>query len=313
MSANIANIPAVLISYSVSVLSNSRQDPAITKGVKELHKLTGKSGKWIKYKLPEEALEQVRKAATRGRSNHYALTLPWEEGQRLLPLSARGAYDAQIEKDRTFFNACVEDFITNYPDWVDVAKEMHNGTFAPSDYPGLEAYPGTKPSGVSAEDWTAQVAAMKLSEGYAVRLREEFSLTVTPSPIPQASHFNATMRGMYGDALEQANQSRIDAAVKAVWDRLLEPVAHMVERLSDPGKVYRDSLVDNVREILQLLPQLNITGDAKLVAAAEQIRTKLAALNPDALRQSTVLRAQVTGAAKSILATFGQMGSRKLA
>lgn len=312
MSINTTNIPAVLTSYSASVLSNARQDQTITKGVRELHKLTGKSGKWIKYKLPEEALEQVRKAATRGRTNHYTLTLPWEDGQRLLPLASRAAYEAQMEKDKAFFWACVDDFIANYGEWVTIAKDMHNGTFAPGDYVGLEAYPSVKPASMSAEDWTAEVAGMTLRDGYQTRLREEFSVSTTPAPLPAASHFNATMRGLYGEALEQANTARIDAAVKAVWDRLLEPVAHMVERLASPEKVYRDSLVDNVREILLLLPSLNITGDQKLAAAAEEIRTKLAGINADTLRQSTVLRAQAAGAAKSIIASFGSMGSRKL-
>lgn len=285
------SLNAVLVRLSISQFCNSREDDSITKEVKTLHKLAGKAGKWVKIKLPEEALSPISKHASRCRAAHYELTLPWIEGYRLLTIAARPIYEAQMAKLHGEFNTHVADFIAKYHDgdggWIAAAKTMHNGTFNPGDYPDKET------------------------------CRGQFSFRTEYSPVPQADHFAGVITGqalekMKAD-LEQQNQRRIDEAVADLWGRLIAPVAAMAEKLADKDAVFRDSLVHNLDEIANLVPALDVVGDGKLLAAAKEIKTKLASLDPDTLRTSKVIRRAAADMATDICKRFGGLGVRKLA
>jgi hypothetical protein len=73
-----------------------------------------------------------------------------------------------------------------------------------------------------------------------------------------------------------------------------------------------DKLIENLREVLDLAPGLNLGNDPEVNALVRTCRQKLLAA-PDALRDSALQRRMVAAAAKNITNTFGQMGGRKLA
>lgn len=276
-------LPAVIVKLSISILSNTRQDPGITEGVKALHKLTGKAGRWVKYKLPDEALAAVRKAASGVRQVHYELTLPWEEGYSMLPAKGRTHYDTKIADARAEFNAAVDAFVEAYPGWIEQAKLMHGDTFNASDYPNPE------------------------------NVRDEFRITLNVYPMPSASHFDAEMRGLYGETLEAANQQRVEAAVVSLWHRVIDPIKKMADTLQSQDAIFRDTLVDNVRDVLKIIPALNLTNDAGLLAATAEIEMNLSKLNPDTLRENRTVRKQAAAAAAAIVQKFGNLGGRKFA
>lgn len=280
---NITN--AVLVRLSIGQFNNSREDDSITKEVKVLHQLSGKAGKWVKIKLPETALEAIRKHASACRTEHYRLTLPWVEGQRLLPLSARAVYSEKMETLRKEFDGHVERFIQKYPEHVEEARKMHNGTFNESDYPD------------------------------PLIVRRMFTFAVETTPVPAANHFS----GIVGEELtrirqelEATNAKRIEQAVADTWNRLLDPVSKMATTLASKDAIFRDSLVGNIRAITGLIPQLNVTGDPRLAKAAEEVSKVLGSLEPDLLRNSTVIRRQAADAASSFVKRFGALGVRKL-
>jgi hypothetical protein len=278
---------AVLVRLSVSQFNNSREDDSITKEVKALHKLAGKAGKWVKIKLPDEALEDIRSAVGKARTEHYRITLPWEDGNRLLPLTARTAYEASQAVHRDTFNQLVAKFIGEYPQWIAKAREMHNGTFNEGDYPPEDI------------------------------LRTQFTYRNEYSPVPAASHFVSSITGpaleQMRQQLEQSNQRRVEQAIADVWNRLLEPVRKLSEKLTEKDPIFRDTLVSNVRDILALVPTLNVVGNAQLTAAAQQIQSTLGSLDADLLRTNKVVRRLAAEGATEIVRKFGALGARKFA
>jgi len=282
-----STIQGVLARLSISQFSNTREDDSITREVKELHKLTGKAGKWVKIKLPEEFLAGVRKAAGNARQAHYDASLQWEEGYRLLPMTAKPRYDVAMQDAKTKFDAAVDAFVATYPDAIAKAKEMHNGTYRDADYPTLDT------------------------------VREVFGFSVTFYPIPAGNHFDVNLVGPAVTAmraqLEAANAAKVDQAVNELWNRLLDPVTKMAETLRDPSAIFRDSLVGNVIQVLDLVPSLNVTGSDKLKAAAAEVRSSLANLNPDVLRNNRTVRRAAAAAAGDIAQRFGSFAGRKLA
>lgn len=277
---------AVLVSLHIPIFPNSRQDDSITKEVKTLHSLKGEAGRWVKVKLPEHCLSPIRKCAAAARSTHYQLTLTWEDGSRLLPIAAKTRYEQEMAKAKTDFNALVDEFVAAYPSYIEAAREMHNGTFRESDYP---------PAG---------------------EVRQVFGFTTDYSPVPQSSHFDVHVIGPAVTAmraqLEAANARKVEEAVADAWERLLGPVRKMAETLSQPDAVFRDSLIGNVDEVCGLIPSLSL-GNAKMEAAAAEIRKTLSGLDPTVLRANRVVRRTAAQAADNIVRRLGAMGVRKFA
>ena len=67
-----------------------------------------------------------------------------------------------------------------------------------------------------------------------------------------------------------------------------------MERVSDRlqedenGKplVFRNSMIENIRELVDVVPRLNLFGDDALAWLCEQVKEKIASVEPDALRPS---------------------------
>lgn len=277
------NIHAVLVSLRFGLFPNTRQDVDITDEVKAKKALGNGAGKWVKYKLPDEALSPIRKFAGECRKFHYDHTCCWEDGKRLLSERARQTYDTRMNEFSTEFFRIVDEFGEEYPNWIEHARIMHAGTFEQSDYPS----------------WSL--------------CRQTFKFVITHEPIPRPDHFNPELQRIYGRALEAMTEQKIENAVADTWDRLLKPVQAMVERLASPNAVFRDSLVENIREVTALVPALNLTGDSRLAEAARLIESQLSNLNPENLRDSKVDRKEAYERAQQLVARFGGLGKRKLA
>ena len=62
------------------------------------------------------------------------------------------------------------------------------------------------------------------------------------------------------------------------------------ERLrdGDDGKplVFRNSMIEHLRALVEVAPRLNLFGDAHLAQLCEQVKERIAAVEPDALRLS---------------------------
>jgi hypothetical protein len=92
----------------------------------------------------------------------------------------------------------------------------------------------------------------------------------------------------YGDQLREA--------MADVWKRAHEALTKMSERLDyaddTTKKVFRDTLVTNVQEIVDLLDTMNITADPAMTEAHKRLDAAMQGITPDALREDAYLRAQ---------------------
>ncbi|MGI8552470.1 MAG: hypothetical protein ACR2PL_17030, partial [Dehalococcoidia bacterium] len=83
---------------------------------------------------------------------------------------------------------------------------------------------------------------------------------------------------------------------------------HMVERLWSyrvtaegvNGK-FHDTLVENVRELVDLLPTLNVTGNTTMAELSERMKAELCRYSAQTLRDSTSARERTAAAAEDIL------------
>jgi len=272
---------AILVKLHIRKFCNSRTDPSITQGVKDLHKLTGNAGRWVKNKLPQGCLDDVNKAASEVYRIHRQRTLTWEEGTHLLPLAGRPKYEQDILVAKGGFIAAVEGFALSYPMFVDEARNMHAKTWNPADYPAAES------------------------------IRECFGVQTLFYPLPASSHFNSELSELYGPQLDQQTAEKTAEAVKETWDRLLAPVRHMVAKLKDEDGEFRDSLVGNIHEMLELMPALALTDNGLMKQACDEIRETLGKTQPDQLRKNKAVREATAKAAQDLVSKFSVMGTRQ--
>ena len=101
---------------------------------------------------------------------------------------------------------------------------------------------------------------------------------------------------------EKAVTAMFETAMRHPYKRIVEVVNKMVEKLSDEGARFKNSLVDNIKEVVDLLPQLNITKSKELEDIADRLNQDLCSVAPDALRYDLNKRKEVVEKAEKIMA-----------
>ncbi len=273
------NERALLVTLSLSKFEPKKTDKRITKQVLSANGSQPGTLRVAKTLLPDEAIEPIRKVHGEIRDYHYKHTLAWgENNERLLSSAHFLEYQAKMASYRDEHERLADAFALNYPAYVDAARVALNGAFLASDYPSQSS------------------------------IRDKFRFRLDFGPVPDAGDFRISVMREAMDELRAGVDARIaDATRGAQTDaarRIAEPLAAIVTRLSEPDAVFRDSLIGNLREICDLLPALNITGDPTLESARQRIRADLYDTDPDLLRENATVRASTARKAQNILDTM---------
>lgn len=296
---------AVLMRVSMSLPGENRQDPALSSTVKTEHGLGAQSGRWIKSLYPKKALEGIKKLDNEARAYHAAVTLPFDTGIGILPAALIMEYGDRMREFRGRREVLRDEFLNNPEEWIAWAIKEHNGTFDPDLYPGCSKVDGSAtPQNVEAvllgNDFVVDREVWKREMG------SKFEFGAVPLPVPDGGHFADTVASLLGTDVQAVDQRVRDAAKEAEREllrRLLEPVVAMAQKLAEMPKtgkdgkaksdiVFRDSLVENLREIASLGPKLNISGDPEIDRFCAEIKA-LSAVKPDTLREDKAVRADI--------------------
>jgi len=174
-------------------------------------------------------------------------------GMHLLPVALIGKVRERIAEYGTERDALIEDFITTYPTRIDEARESLQQLFDPADYPAVEA----------------------IRKFFKVRVRYLPASFVGAA----AGELASISEDIYREEQKKAEADRqvvIDNARALLRNRLKEVIGEFVQRLAPQvngkKKIFRDSLVPNFLDALDLLEHREITNDdemCKLVAASK--------------------------------------------
>jgi len=273
----------MLAMLNVSVWSARAFDARATAEVQENHNQREDIGRFNKRLLPEKAarFDAVCEVARRARAAFYRRTLRYgQDGVRLLPASAYMDLAGEIRAFRSEFPVLVDAFIEDLPNLKLRQREILNGLFVEGDYPSTE------------------------------ELRGRFGFRFKVLPFPDADQFGVALpedelARIRGDVREHAAEVA-ETAMRDLWERLYEVVERMAQRLLQPKPVIRDSLVGNIRELVEILPSLNFTADANLSELCAQVSTKLASQSAEDLRTSDGARVEAARQAAEIQAKMAE-------
>jgi hypothetical protein len=273
------NDRALLVQLSISQWTARKLDKRVTADVAAANNAAVGAGNYNKVLLPgADELAAIHQLSTAIRTKFYDNTLAWSNtGQQLLPSANYLAFMTEFRTMRNEWNARVSKFVSVYPSLLASAPMSLGKLFNPSDYPP------------------------------ANELHRKFDMDIAVMPVP-TNDFRVSIAGEELSRIQQDVEERVNAAYKGamgdVWQRLFDRVAHIAEKCADPRAIFRDSMIENARELCAMLPRLNFTDDPDLERLRLEVEGKLLC-HPEALRNDPELRRDTASAAKSIMDAMG--------
>jgi hypothetical protein len=264
---------AMLTVLTISQWTNRKHDKIVSAEVEVSHAAKD-AGRYNKQLINKAALDPISKIAGAARDYHYKVTLPWgNNGERLLPAALFLDYAENMRMYKDTFAQRAREFVGIYPDLVRDARTRLGSMYNALDYPA------------------------------ASDIADKFDIATSFTPVPSANDFRVDLSEEYVDKIKSEITSAVEErqrdAVKHCWDRVRDVVGKIHERLEDKDKTFRDSLIENARELVSILPALNITGDPELISIEADVKTLL--VHPDVLRNNPVTRSETAVRAAEIM------------
>jgi len=289
-SNNVFHQSLIIAELNISVWTGRKLDKQATREVTTANNADANVGSFHKKLLGDCAeLVAIQKHAANVRNWHYEQTSLWGDlGQRTLPTSRFPIYYEGITQHQAEFDKLKETFLAAYS-WAQAEdrvtlKAQLGSLYREPDYPSVET------------------------------LRTKFSFGHSQQPMPVAGHWQLDMINEHNQILAEsfANtyNARLDATMKEVWQRTYDAMSKMSERLDYTGgdvkdkKVFRDSLVYNLRDLLTLLDAFNVEGDHRMAAMRDGLEAALDGVSPDALREDDHLRRDTKAKVDAILSNL---------
>jgi hypothetical protein len=266
---------ALLVQLTISQWNARKYDKRVTKDVAASHGTITEAGRYNKSLLPlNDYLDRVHKKSTHIRNKFYENTLPWGlEGTMMLPSANYLAFMTDFRKEKAEWQSLVRDFTDNYEQLKQDARRFLNALYNEADYPSL------------------------------LDIKMKFHMDMAVFPVPN-NDFRVSIGDAELTAIQQDVERRVteaqSKAMNEVWQRLYDRVKHMADKLADPKAIFRDSMIENAREICSILPRLNFADDPNLESLRQEVEMGIANHHPDALRNDPDLRRETADEAKRI-------------
>jgi hypothetical protein len=272
---------AMLVELNISVWTGRKFDKGVSQEIDTQKQTTTRAGNYSKRLFADEPIfDAIQKYAGNSRTYHYHATMPWSDsGLRLLTTTMFFDYQKEISGMEMEFNRLVEQFVNQYDKLVLQAQMKLGALFNPDDYPHVDT------------------------------VREKFRFSVKFAPVPEVGDWRVNVgneaQEMLRESYAEYYQANLEQAYADVWERTHEALKRMSEKLSgDKKQIFRDTLVGNVQEMIDLLDKFNITGDPKMKQAKVKMESALSGITPDALREDDALRHDVKSKVDSLLKEF---------
>lgn len=284
--SNVTSVPsisssAMLVELNISTWTGRKLDKQVSAEIDTQKQTTTRAGNYNKKLFADEpTFDAISKFAGNARTFHYHATMPWSDsGLRLLTTAMYFDYHKTISQMEQDFSVLVDEFLNNYQDMVLRAQHKLGAMFNVHDYPDPDS------------------------------LRDKFRFSVKFSPVPDVGDWRVDIGNDAQQVLKEsyanAYTANLEQAYKDVWDRTHEALVNMSNKLSGNQKqIFRDTLVTNVKEMIDLLDKFNITGDTKMKQAKVKIESALLGVTPDALREDDEFRLDTKSKVDELLKEF---------
>ena len=275
---------AMNVELSISQWTGRKKDRTASKevttnnnaetGVASVHKM-------LLGKCPE--LKAIHDLTGLIRNEHYAMTMPWlDTGLRLLPTKMFFSYQKHMTERETQWHDLTPAFLDVYQYAISQAQAKLGSLFYQAEYPTPDA------------------------------LARKFRFSINYLPLPEQGDFRldvtANTNTDLAEHYDTFYRERLENSYKEVWNRLFKILKNMSDRLdyadTEDKKIFRDSLVENVLEMIELLEQFNVSNNSQMSSARLALEEAMYGVTPDALREDEYLRSETKRKVDEIIKTL---------
>ena len=223
-------------------------------------------------------------------------TLPHQNrGTYILPAAFDGKLKEKIRHFSVAFDTETDVIIGKISEIIRQAEIDLNGLFNPADYP----------------------SEAELRNKY--RFSHTFDIFTDPSNIivdivqSEVDSMAADLAGRHGGMVSDCSADcwqRVFDVVKSLRDKMKEDARQT--KGGEKAPIFRDTIISNIRDLVDILPGLNISGDVNLEKARQELEKELTDIDPEDLRESKESRTEVAERADAILNNLaGFLGGRE--
>ena len=202
-----------------------------------------------------QAYKDLHSLSTKYYNRYREITVPWGEDERMLSndrvmpfLEQAGEWQRTLneglDKLESIYNKAISEDISN-----------SNGLMKPEDYPTWDEFRG---------EWGIDVKFYPIPNTEDFRVRDELTEEVREKLVEEGAKFER-------DAWNKST--------KDIWNRMFRAVSHMKNRLKEidtnESARFHKSVIENIREQVEILKGLNVTGDSSIDEVLDDMQREL--------------------------------------
>lgn len=242
-------------------------------------------GRFTKTLCDGPQIKAIRAIDSEIRKLYYTWTLPWKDkAWRLIESEKFFDFSEEVRALQDKRQMQVNILLAQYLDLKELDK-VRVANYKESDYPSLE----------------------KLRSRYRCEVHTDF--------LPDLDDIRTKLRSHEVDSIRKeqmekeldkqiaARDERIKYGIKSVIARIQALVKTLADTLKAAGTEkgrFKDTLVDNIKDLLGTIPTLNITNDQELNDLAEEAKEQLTYYDGPTLREDYTTRQEIARRADAI-------------
>ena len=284
---------ALLVSLSVSKPQMTKKDDKATRDAESANNAHG-AGQFRKDLYPKSLVQPILTVESSARAYIESVTYMWTRGEYLLPTAKFMEFTERIGKYQVEFDQCVTAFLNNWSNVMQQAQTSQGELFDANAYPDL------------------------------TDLKNDFRFRVNYRPVTDAGDFRVQMQDDEMDALraevETATRESMNNMLRAPLERLKEVVQRLHEVTAKSDRevlnkktgvvdmrppIFRDSVVDNIMEEINLLHAFADVMPDNVLAIAKEIADTTP--HPQQLRDNPDARKEVNTQTAALLNSINAM------
>lgn len=284
---------ALLVSLSVSKPQMTKKDDKATRDAESANNAHG-AGQFRKDLYPKSLVQPILTVESSARAYIESVTYMWTRGEYLLPTAKFMEFTERIGKYQVEFDQCVTAFLNNWSNVMQQAQTSQGALFDANAYPDLSD------------------------------LKNDFRFRVNYRPVTDAGDFRVQMQDDEMDALraevETATRESMNNMLRAPLERLKEVVQRLHEVTAKGDRevlnkktgvidlrppIFRDSVVDNIMEEINLLHAFADVMPDNVLAIAKEIADTTP--HPQQLRDNPDARKEVNTQTAALLNSINAM------
>ena len=278
---------ALRVGLSISAPTMRKQDKRATSQVISHNNARKGSANVSKKLIMSNAHEDMTRLIAQIRAFHREQTVPWGDlGDRLVSNQNLIDYKNNMAQLEDEFWDGAQQILADYPQAVAQAQLQLGDMFNESEYPSVEV------------------------------LRRKFKFSLVFEAVPDVGDFRVDIGNQAASEMreqyKQVLSDRINAVHQDLAERLAEPLQRMSKGLDyhegEKPSGFRDTLVDNVLSIVDLMRSCNLNGNAHIAGIQQDLRDTLKGVTPDGLRRDPNLRADTKRKVDAIIKNLPSLG-----